>query len=55
MLKALIPADVLANRQVLRDVLARHGFVQLPSEWWHFDFAGWERFPLLDLPLASLP
>ena len=38
------------HRAKLRDVMTRHGFDPLPSEWWHFDFRGWERFELLDLP-----
>ena len=50
-----LPAEVVANRARLRQVLERHGFVALPSEWWHFDFAGWERFELLDLGLDELP
>jgi D-alanyl-D-alanine dipeptidase len=31
-----------------------HGFDPLPSEWWHFDFRGWEKFELLDLPLEGM-
>ena len=27
------------NRRVLRSTLARAGFIQLPSEWWHFNAA----------------
>ena len=50
-----LPAEVAANRDRLRAAMERHGFVVLPSEWWHFDYAGWERFELLDLPLDSLP
>jgi len=46
-----LPADAIANRAKLREVMTRHGFDPLPSEWWHFDFRGWERFELLDLPL----
>lgn len=44
-----LPADVLANRALLNDVMTRHGFDPLPSEWWHFDFRGWERFDLLNV------
>jgi D-alanyl-D-alanine dipeptidase len=47
--------EALANRERLRAVMERHGFAPLPSEWWHYDFAGWERFELLDLPLEALP
>jgi len=46
--------EVIANRAKLRDVMTRHGFDPLPSEWWHFDFRGWERFELLDLALEKL-
>jgi D-alanyl-D-alanine dipeptidase len=49
-----LPAEAIANRARLRDVMTRHGFDPLPSEWWHFDFRGWEKFELLDLPLEKL-
>ena len=49
-----LPQDVLANRARLRDVMVRHGFDPLPSEWWHYDFRGWERFELMDVPLDAL-
>jgi zinc D-Ala-D-Ala dipeptidase len=34
--------------------MKRHGFEPLPSEWWHFDFGGWQRFELMDVPLETL-
>lgn len=49
-----LPADVLANRALLNDVMTRHGFDPLPSEWWHFDFRGWERFDLLNVPFDEI-
>ncbi|HEX8255214.1 MAG TPA: M15 family metallopeptidase [Thermoanaerobaculia bacterium] len=49
-----LPAEALANRALLRDVMTKHGFVPLPSEWWHYDFGGWERFELMDVPLSEL-
>ncbi|HUP59882.1 MAG TPA: M15 family metallopeptidase [Thermoanaerobaculia bacterium] len=49
-----LPVDVLANRAILREVMAKHGFEPLPSEWWHYDFKGWDRFELMDVPLDSL-
>ena len=50
-----LPPDVLANRALLRNVMTKHGFDPLPSEWWHFDFRGWERFDLLDVRFEELP
>ena len=49
-----LPKTVLARREQLEDVMVRHGFEPLPSEWWHYDFKGWEKFELLDLPFSAL-
>lgn len=49
-----LPGDILANRAKLRDVMVRHGFDPLPTEWWHFDFRGWKKFELMDIPLQNL-
>ena len=40
--------DVKANRKLLRDVMIKFGFEPLETEWWHFDFKGWEKFSILD-------
>jgi len=42
------------NRKLLQDVLLQHGFVIYPSEWWHFDFAGWKAYPVMDIPFEEL-
>ena len=49
-----LPADLIANRAKLRDVMVRHGFDPLPTEWWHFDFRGWKKFELMDIDLVTL-
>lgn len=49
-----LPPDALKNRALLRNVMERHGFKALSSEWWHFDFNGWEKFDLMDIPLEQL-
>lgn len=46
--------EVRGNRESLRQAMESRGFVVLPSEWWHFDFAGWEKYDLLDLPHVAL-
>lgn len=46
-----LPPEALANRALLRDVMVKHGFDPLPSEWWHYDFRGWERFELMNVGL----
>jgi len=47
-----LPADALRNRALLEQVLVKHGFVGLPSEWWHFDDKDWKRYPILDVEIS---
>ena len=42
-----LPPHVLQNRAILQDVLERHGFVPIRTEWWHFNFSG-PRHPFSD-------
>lgn len=49
-----IPPGKIFNRKLLRRVMERNGFKIYPSEWWHFDFVGWEQFDLLDVPFEDL-
>lgn len=46
--------EVLRNRALLRDTMTKHGFDPLPSEWWHYDFRGWQEFELMDVGLEEL-
>lgn len=39
---------VLENRKLLQNIMSDAGFDVLPSEWWHFDLRGWERFAILN-------
>lgn len=49
-----LPENVLANRKLLLSVMDRHGFDVYETEWWHFDFRGWEKFDLMDISLEEL-
>jgi len=49
-----LPDTLIKNRQILEDVMKKYGFIPLPTEWWHFDFKGWENFSILDIPLEKL-
>jgi len=42
------------NREMLIKVMESHGFKVMYNEWWHFDFQGWERFKLMDIPFNKL-
>ena len=49
-----LPAEAKRNRARLEQAMTRTGFVGLPTEWWHFDAADWQRHPLDDVPFAAL-
>jgi zinc D-Ala-D-Ala dipeptidase len=50
-----LPADVIANRDLLRATMEKYGFVALDTEWWHYYLpnAG-DRFPLMDLSFRQM-
>ena len=39
-------AEARSNRAKLRALMEKHGFVPLANEWWHYDFQGWEKYPI---------
>jgi D-alanyl-D-alanine dipeptidase len=45
---------VRENRQLLITVMEKHGFKVNASEWWHFDFTGWQQFDVLDIAFEEL-
>lgn len=49
-----LPQKALQNRQLLRDVMSRNGFIPYESEWWHYDFNGWKNYPIMDLSFDEL-
>ncbi len=49
-----IPQEAMDNKLLLQDVMLKHGFLIYPAEWWHFDFAGWQQYPVTDLSFEEL-
>jgi D-alanyl-D-alanine dipeptidase len=49
-----LPAEALKNRKLLEDLMTKHGFVGLNTEWWHFDDVDWKGYELLDVPIGSI-
>ena len=43
-----------ANNAKLEAVMKKHGFLPFPFEWWHYDLAGWENYPPLDISFEEL-
>lgn len=42
------------NRALLEQVMAKHGFIGLPTEWWHFDDRTIQESQLLDISFEEL-
>ena len=36
---AAVSDEIRNNRQLLKDLMERHGFTNLPEEWWHYSLA----------------
>lgn len=45
---------ILKNRAFLFSIMQHYGFSYYPTEWWHFDYTGWEAYSLLDLHFSVL-
>jgi D-alanyl-D-alanine dipeptidase len=50
----LASAEALANRARLRALMEKHGFQALSNEWWHYDFKGWEKYPISNQSFREL-
>ena len=37
--------EEIQNRELLKNIMEKHGFIGLPTEWWHFDLIKWEDYP----------
>jgi len=44
----------IANRELLKQVMVKYGFVPLSTEWWHFSWPCPEKFEVLDLSFEQL-
>jgi zinc D-Ala-D-Ala dipeptidase len=49
-----VDADRKLNREILRRVMTKYGFVPLSTEWWHFSWPHPENYELLDLSFRQL-
>lgn len=41
-----LPAEAIKNRELLERVMQQHGFIGLPTEWWHFDLVNANDYPI---------
>jgi len=46
--------EVKKNRTLLIEVMNKQGFRVNSAEWWHFDFRGYQKYPVLDIAFEEL-
>ncbi len=51
---AALPSSIIHNRNILKSVMEKYGFVSLDTEWWHFSLPNARDFELLDLSFDQL-
>ncbi|MEO8881226.1 MAG: M15 family metallopeptidase, partial [Gemmatimonadaceae bacterium] len=42
-------------RALLRQAMEAEGFTVYHAEWWHFDYRGWEQYPIANIPYDRIP
>ena len=45
--------EAMMNRDILRNVMEKHGFTGIVAEWWHFDCLDWRKYPVLKFDVNS--
>ena len=43
------------NRETLRAAMEKQGFTVYQSEWWHFDYQIWMKYPVMNLEFSQIP
>ena len=46
--------EELKNRNILKNVMEKYGFIQLSTEWWHFYLPNSSSYELLDISFSDL-
>src|SRR6187551_820856 len=42
------------NRDLIINAMQKHGFKVNSSEWWHYDFIGWQKYEVMDIDFEEL-
>ncbi|MBT8205275.1 MAG: M15 family metallopeptidase [Eudoraea sp.] len=47
-----LPDEILNNRKLLKEVMEKHGFWSIRTEWWHYNLGSASRDPVADFKWA---
>lgn len=42
------------NRTLLQNVMTKHGFETIKTEWWHFNYKNWQKYPIIAINFKQL-
>jgi D-alanyl-D-alanine dipeptidase len=48
-----LPDQVIKNRELLKGLMEKAGFISLSEEWWHYDDREWMQFDIMDAPFRD--
>ncbi len=51
--EAMAP-EAAKNCKLLEDIMVKHGFIPIVTEWWHYDWNDWKQFAILDVAFDDL-
>lgn len=46
--------EMKKNCKLLELIMEKHGFIPLPTEWWHFDDKNWAAYDVLNIAINTL-
>lgn len=49
-----LPKEILQNRELLKKLMEKYGFVAYNEEWWHYNFKSDTKFEVMDIPVRKL-
>jgi D-alanyl-D-alanine dipeptidase len=49
-----LPDQVIRNRELLKGLMEKAGFISLSEEWWHYDDQKWMQFDIMNAPFQDL-
>lgn len=51
---AMPSEEIRINCKLLELIMEKHNFEPQPTEWWHFDYHGWQNYDVLDVSFDEL-
>jgi D-alanyl-D-alanine dipeptidase len=49
-----LPDQAIRNRELLKGLMEKAGFIPLSEEWWHYDDEEWVQFDMMDVSFGDL-